>query len=417
MLHLGYEAMAKQTEKLKPGSKPIIMEALEKVRPLVPVKPLPKAKQAGGDKRKTIATGTAKPSSAKPSSAKTRQSIAIGAKAPAARKKEEDVDLSPLLVSNNLKHQRVIDEQKLRVLKWNFTQPREEFVELLRDQMAAAKVNKTLISNMFHADFRYHLKAIESLIEDMPDNSQALISNLDLILKWLSLRFFDTNPSVLLKGLEYLQMIFNMLIENNVRLLENEASSFIPYLILKAGDPKDAVRNGVRALFGQISRVYPVSKLFSYIMEGLKSKNARQRTECLEELGNLIGYFGVSICQPTPSAAMKDVAKQISDRDNSVRNAALNCIVQAFYHEGEKIYKMIGQISDKDQSLLEERIKRAAKKSASSQRLSANRNSMALPVSQPAQIDTSPSLSREPSDLDKDDVEQADEVSPPPPIR
>lgn len=38
------------------------------------------------------------------------------------------------------------------------------------------------------------------------------------------------------------------------------------------------MRNGVRALFKQIALVYPVSKLFLYVMEGLKSKNARQRT-------------------------------------------------------------------------------------------------------------------------------------------
>lgn len=231
MIHLGFECMVKQTEKLKPGSKVVVMETLEKVRPLVPVKPLPsKTKQATpGDKRKTMAAPKAV--AQKPTSGKTRQSIA--AKAPAARKKEEDIDLSPLLLINNLKHQRVIDEQKLRVLKWNFTQPREEFVELLKDQMMVARLNKTLISNMFHADFRYHLKAIESLVDDLPDNGPALVSNLDLILKWLSLRFFDTNPSVLLKGLEYLQLVFNMLIDSSVKLLENEASSFIPYLILK----------------------------------------------------------------------------------------------------------------------------------------------------------------------------------------
>lgn len=157
MIHLGYENMAKQTEKLKPGSKTVVMENLEKVRPLLPVKPLPskpaaKGTGAAGDKRKTMAPPKAGSTAPKPNSAsKSRQSIA--AKAP-ARKKEEDIDLSPLLVVNNLKHQRVIDEQKLRVLKWNFTQPREEFVELLKDQMANAKVNKTLIANMFHADFR-----------------------------------------------------------------------------------------------------------------------------------------------------------------------------------------------------------------------------------------------------------------------
>lgn len=90
--------------------------------------------------------------------------------------------------------------------------------------------------------------------------------------------------------------------------------------------------------------VYPVSKLFSYVMEGVKSKNARQRTECLEELGSLIEGFGISVCQPTPQAALKEVAKQISDRDNSVRNAALNCVVQAYFIEGDRVYKMVGQV-------------------------------------------------------------------------
>jgi len=53
----------------------------------------------------------------------------------------------------------------LQVLKWNFTTPREEFVELLKDQMTVANVNKTLIANMFHSDFRFHLKAIDALSE------------------------------------------------------------------------------------------------------------------------------------------------------------------------------------------------------------------------------------------------------------
>lgn len=71
-----------------------------------------------------------------------------------SKKKDEENDFSPLLVINNLKHQRTIDESKLKVLKWNFTQPREEFVDLLKDQMTAANVNKTLMANMFHSDFR-----------------------------------------------------------------------------------------------------------------------------------------------------------------------------------------------------------------------------------------------------------------------
>lgn len=74
---------------------------------------------------------------------------------------------------------------------------------------------------------------IEALNEDLPNNSKALVCNLDLILKWLSLRFYDTNPSVLLKGLEYLNQVFQTLVEMEYILAENEGSAFIPHLLLK----------------------------------------------------------------------------------------------------------------------------------------------------------------------------------------
>lgn len=50
-------------------------------------------------------------------------------------------------------------------MKWNFTSPREEFVEQLKEQMLTAGVNKIIITNMFHSEFKYHLKAIAALSE------------------------------------------------------------------------------------------------------------------------------------------------------------------------------------------------------------------------------------------------------------
>ena len=355
MMHIGYESMMKSMERQKPASKKDIQIALDKARPNLPVKPLPKGKQQApiAEERKIVRSGTnsklAKPAVSKPGSA------------PTSRKKEEEIDLSPLFQVSNLKHQRLLDEQKLKVLKWNFTTPRDEFTDLLKEQMTTANVNKSLMANMFHDDFRYHLKVIESLIEDM-DNQQGLVCNLDLVLKWLSLRFYDTNPSVLLKGLDYLNLVFNRLVETNYTLTDIEGTSFIPHLLTKIGDPKDTVRNGVRQLLRQICCVFPFSKVFSYLMEALKSKNARQRTECLDELGYLIETYQLTVCQPTPQHALKEIARQIGDRDNSVRSAALNCIVKAHELAGDKIYKMIGNLNEKDLSMLDERIKRSMKK-------------------------------------------------------
>lgn len=69
--------------------------------------------------------------------------------------------------------------------------------------------------------------------QDLNVNLESQKANLDLVLKWMTLRFFDTNPSVLLKGLEYLQSVFSMLAQEGYHMLDSEASSFIPYLITK----------------------------------------------------------------------------------------------------------------------------------------------------------------------------------------
>lgn len=50
----------------------------------------------------------------------------------------------------------------------------------------------------------------------------------------------------------------------------------------------------------------------------------------------------MSVCA---ASSLKEIAKQIGDRDNSVRTAALNCIVQAYFLEGEKVFRQIGQVS------------------------------------------------------------------------
>lgn len=49
----------------------------------------------------------------------------------------------------------------------------------------------------------------------------------------MTIRFFDTNPSVILRGLEYLNMVFRRLAEEGYNMMEMEAASFLPYLVVK----------------------------------------------------------------------------------------------------------------------------------------------------------------------------------------
>jgi len=170
-------------------------------------------------------------------------------------KKGEEVDSSPLYAENGLKTQRFKEEAKLKVLKWNFATPRAEFVEQLKEQMTMANFNGSLMTQMFHNDFKQHLKAIESLHAHLDKDMGALQANLDLVLKWVTLRFFETNPSVILKCLAYLLDVFSRLSDADYHMHEVEAVSFVPYLVNKVGDPKDNVRNSVKNILRKLGNV------------------------------------------------------------------------------------------------------------------------------------------------------------------
>ncbi|XP_070827675.1 cytoskeleton-associated protein 5 isoform X1 [Chaetodon trifascialis] len=412
MMHLGYDKMVKAAGKLKPASKDQVVAMLEKARAVMPAKPAAPAKPGGGKSSaepsraasasrsqpacddldgkpevKKVRGGAAakKPpsppeepvppppskdkdsnaSKKAPSKGKAAAGSQQGAagKKPAAKslKDEEDKSGPIFILVPNAKEQRIKEEKQLKILKWNFITPRDEYVEQLKTQMSTCFA-KWLQDELFHFDFQRHVKAIGVMIERLESESEATISCLDLILKWFTLRFFDTNTTVLMKVLEYLKLLFAMLNRENYHLTEYEANSFAPYLILKVGESKDVVRKDVRAILGMLCKVYPASKVFPFLMDGTKSKNSKQRAECLEELGCLIEGYGMNVCQPTPAKSLKEIAVHIGDRDTSVRNAALNTVVAVYNVCGDQVYKLIGNLSEKDMSMLEERIKRSAKK-------------------------------------------------------
>uniref|UniRef100_A0A671X884 Cytoskeleton associated protein 5 n=1 Tax=Sparus aurata TaxID=8175 RepID=A0A671X884_SPAAU len=368
MMHLGYDKMSKATGKLKPSSKDQVLAMLEKARAVMPAKLAAPAKTGGGkssaEPSRSDSNANKKPQSKGKAAAGSQQVDGAAGKKPAAKSQKDEEDKSgPIFILfPNAKEQRIKEEKQLKViLKWNFITPRDEYVEQLKTQMSTCFA-KWLQDELFHFDFQRHVKAIGVMIERLESESEATISCLDLILKWFTLRFFDTNTTVLMKVLEYLKLLFAMLNRENYHLTEYEANSFAPYLILKVGESKDVVRKDVRAILAMLCKVYPASKVFPFLMDGTKSKNSKQRAECLEELGCLIEGYGMNVCQPTPAKSLKEIAVHIGDRDTSVRNAALNTVVAVYNVCGDQVYKLIGNLSEKDMSMLEERIKRSAKK-------------------------------------------------------
>ncbi|KAJ1562829.1 Microtubule-associated protein, microtubule dynamics during spindle orientation [Nowakowskiella sp. JEL0078] len=289
-------------------------------------------------------------------------------KAPAAAPQELPPPMSTttsdfVICTQDMRQKEQRADKDRGMTKWTVeagSAPRKDLVDFLSEQCEgnfSSEVHKLMFSSE-HFKEKDFMTALNLLDEGLkiPQYRIRYMSNTDLILKYFTVRLADTNTSILIKILEMLESLCTLLDEEGFQLSEYEAAAFLPSFIAKVGDPKETIRTKIRSILKQFCRIYPASKLFLYLLQGLESKNARTRIECLTELAALVQRNGLQVCNP--SKALPVVAGQISDRDAGVRNAAISVITQAYLLVGDGVYKLVGRINEKDKSLLEEKLKR-----------------------------------------------------------
>ncbi|KAI7908148.1 armadillo-type protein [Cokeromyces recurvatus] len=277
--------------------------------------------------------------------------------------------IAPILTNDS----RAKQIRAKKEIRWQFDSPRPDIIDNLKtlfDANMSPEVTSLLFSKSQHAE-RDRLNGLSILNDcltlsdicidkyhiEFTEMKCRFVANADLIFKYLTIRFFDTNTSMLIKCLDLTQNLVNILEEENYHLTEYEAVSFLPYLINKVGDPKEVMRARVREILNSLSRIYPPNKLFNYLLDAVaNSKNSKVRSECLEEVGLLIQRNGISVMHPNKSLPI--IATHIGDRDSSVRNAALNAVAQAYILIGDPVMKYMTRLGDKEKSMLEERLKR-----------------------------------------------------------
>uniref|UniRef100_A0A1I7XQC1 Cytoskeleton-associated protein 5 n=1 Tax=Heterorhabditis bacteriophora TaxID=37862 RepID=A0A1I7XQC1_HETBA len=221
-----------------------------------------------------------------------------------------------------------------QVLKWNFSTPTEEHVCQLQESLGKY-AKASLMGMLFHKDFKQHLKAIEILNKMGEANPNVLVSNSDLLLKWCTLRFFETNPAVLIKALELAKQILAFSRSAEEPMSTEEMNAFVPYLFLKSGEQKENMRIAVREIVEELSDICGPFKMCPFLIDALRTKNARQRAECLQVLEAYISRVGLT--QLKTLGVHKAIAACVSDRDVNVRNAAINGLVACYREEGDMV--------------------------------------------------------------------------------
>ena len=153
------------------------------------------------------------------------------------------------LLTDDLKAKELRAEKDRGMTKWVFEAPRKDLIDFLQEQCTGNFSNEicALLFSTDHYKEKDFLNALTAITEplihpttclenygiEIEDLKRRYIANSDLILKYLTLRFFDTNTSMFLKSLELLEALLLLLDAAGAHLGEYEASSFLPFFITK----------------------------------------------------------------------------------------------------------------------------------------------------------------------------------------
>ncbi|KAJ7709939.1 armadillo-type protein [Mycena rosella] len=245
---------------------------------------------------------------------------------------------------------------------------RKDLAELLQTQMEPY-ASKELMARLFSHDHNAVNDYISGLTTmcDLFSSAQGAdasieavcLANFDLPLKYASMKLHEPQPNLVSKCLEVVETVLAFLRSVNYQLTDNEALCFIPTVVYKLGDGRETVRARVQQIIQELPRVYAYSRVFQILLDhGLKSKVAKTRQGALDEMGGVLKKSGMGACEP--SKAFPIIAGMISDKDLQVRKSALGALGEGYALVGEKVWSLVGPLSPKDKTQLEERLRRVA---------------------------------------------------------
>ncbi|XP_019231604.1 PREDICTED: protein MOR1 [Nicotiana attenuata] len=254
----------------------------------------------------------------------------------------------------NVKDSHKGERERIVVRRFKFEEPRlEQIQDLETDLMKYFR--EDLHRRLLSTDFKKQVDGIEMLQKALPSIAKELIEVLDIVLRWFVLRFCESNTSCLLKVLEFLPELFEMLRNEGYTMTEAEAAIFLPCLVEKSGHNIEKVREKMRELTKQIIHAYSAAKTFPYILEGLRSRSNRTRIECADLVGYLLDNHEAEIGGQLKS--LKDVANLTAERDGETRKAALNTLATGYKILGDDIWKYLGKLTEAQRSMLDDRFK------------------------------------------------------------
>ncbi|KAL4103105.1 hypothetical protein PRIC1_006840 [Phytophthora ramorum] len=224
---------------------------------------------------------------------------------------------------------------------------------------------KPFLSSEFHAKLfapsleKGMLAAMDDLRLCVLHQADEVVSSLDLIFKWCTLRIVDNNVQALSKLLEVLIELFEMLKDTGYQLDDVEAAILLPYLLQESGQSKSRFRVRFRNVMKLIVDVCSPEKYVPYLMECFNgSKNMKSRCECIDLVEYIVSVHGYHVIG---RKCTKDVGKYVVAHEKELRESAINTLVAVYVRtEGgnpDEFFRIAGITTQQGIDLLNARLK------------------------------------------------------------
>ena len=361
-------AFLKSIQEFKPAAKRQLADFTQKVKnftssgtPNTASAPAPVAKTKEPEAKKVKLGKTAGESNL--AKKKSRASKLVRPRATRREKKSEPVpdgDAITTICSKKDTARRVKRDARKKWW-WEPTKaPREDLVEVLTADLQKY-VSATVHKQLFSKSVPDHIKAMQALgmaIESQPDG---IVSIVDLLLKWCTVRMCWRDNTQAIAGLHrFMLKLVSHLADNDFPLTDTQAAALFPFLIEKAGHKLERFRKSSREILCLLRRVFPASKIAPYLVEGFQNTaNSKTKAECLAELFLLVQECGSwKIC--SGKKGIRSIKAEVGSSDPNVRKGALDILAVVWGSvdgEWKQMDSIIGKATGKIRSLMEERFK------------------------------------------------------------
>ncbi|CAI7892594.1 unnamed protein product [Closterium sp. NIES-54] len=277
----------------------------------------------------------------------------LGARQMQAALQEAALQNEPLFnLRESIKEER---DRSPRGIKVKYEDPRPEQLQELEADVAKI-FREDLLQRMFSKDFKQHVAVIDIFHKAMEQQPHEFMEVLDLLLRWFVLRIAEANTTSLLRALDFLTDLVQVLTIEGYILTEYEANILLPCLVEKSGHNIANIREKMRELMRSLPLVFPATRVFQALVEGLRSKNNRTRIECVEHMDAMLERHGIET-MGSSRVPLVTVAALTTERDTELRKAALSMLASVYVVLGDDIWRLLGKLTDAQRGLIEDKLK------------------------------------------------------------